>query len=148
MTVRRTRQATTGFIHDFREFALKGNVVELAIAVVIGAAFSKIITSFVEDIVMPFINPLVPEGNWREATIGPGIRIGNFFGSIIDFIIIALVLFIAIRVLGSWKRKEQATPAPTEKECPYCLTLVPLAASRCRSCTSNLPPDPSQAFNR
>lgn len=146
MTIRRSRRATTGFLQDFREFALKGNVIELAIAVVIGAAFSKIITSFVEDIVMPFINPLVPQGNWREAVVGPGIRIGSFFGSIIDFVIIALVLFIVIRALGSWKRQEEATPAPTEKECPFCLSSVPIAASRCRACTSELPPDTSQPY--
>lgn len=140
MTVRRTRRAATGFIQDFREFALKGNVIELAIAVIIGAAFGKIINSFVEDIVMPFINPLVPQGDWREAVVGPGIRIGSFFGSIIDFVIIALVLFVAIRALGSWKREEEAVPAPTERECPYCLTSVPIAANRCRACTSMLPP--------
>lgn len=135
--MRAGRRATTGFLRDFQEFALKGNVIELAIAVIIGAAFGKIVTSFVEDIVMPIINPFIPQGNWRDLTIGAGIKIGSFLGAIVDFAIIALVLFFSIRFLSRFKRTE-TPPAPNEKECPYCLEKVPLTATRCRACTSDL----------
>ncbi|MBE9177345.1 large conductance mechanosensitive channel protein MscL [Oculatella sp. LEGE 06141] len=144
MTVRRTRTATTGFLREFREFALKGNVVELAIAVIIGGAFGRIVTSFTEDIVMPLINPLLATagGDWRTRTILPpfNIAIGSFLGAILDFIIIALALFLAIRFLQRFKRKEETAPDPAVRECPYCLTTVPVAASRCLACTSELTP--------
>lgn len=111
----RGRSATTGFLRDFREFALKGNVVELAIAVIIGGAFGKIVSSFVSDLVMPLINPLIPGGNWREAVVGPGVKIGSFLGSVVDFVIIALVLFLAIRSLERFKRREAAAePLPPD----------------------------------
>ncbi|MBD2694641.1 large conductance mechanosensitive channel protein MscL [Anabaena catenula] len=102
-------------INDFREFALKGNVVDLAIAFIIGGAFGKIVTSFVEDVIMPLINPLValPGQDWRTISIGPGIALGRFFGSIVDFLIIAFVLFVTIQALQKFKRQEQiATQAP------------------------------------
>ncbi|MBW4617608.1 MAG: large conductance mechanosensitive channel protein MscL [Desmonostoc vinosum HA7617-LM4] len=112
----RARRRASGFLRDFQEFALKGNVLDLAIAVIIGAAFSKIITSFVEDIIMPLINPLVGVGgDWRTITVGPGIKIGQFIGSIVDFIIIALILFVAIRALQRFKRQEEvAEPPPVD----------------------------------
>ncbi|WP_448571745.1 large conductance mechanosensitive channel protein MscL [Trichothermofontia sp.] len=118
--VRRSRNAAGGFLRDFREFALKGNVVDLAVAVIIGGAFGQIINSFVEDLVMPgIINPLLAQtgADWRELSIGPGIKIGSFFGSVVDFVIIALVLFLLIRSLERLKRREAAQaeaepPAP------------------------------------
>ena len=141
MAMRRSRSAATGFLRDFQEFALKGNVVDLAVAVVIGGAFGKIITAFVEDLVMPLINPIVSQagGNWRTIEVGPGIKLGDFFGAVVDFVLIALVLFLVIRAVTRLQRREAtAPPAPTEKECPYCLEKVPLAAVRCRACTSEL----------
>jgi large conductance mechanosensitive channel len=137
MALRQGRRATTGFLRDFQEFALKGNIVELAIAVIIGAAFGKIVTSCVQDIVMPIINPIIPGGDWRNLTVGDNIKIGSFLGTIIDFAIIALVLFLALRFLARLKRAD-TPPAPNEKECPYCLEKVPLVATRCRACTSDL----------
>ncbi len=145
MAVGRSRRAATGFLRDFREFALKGNVLELAVAVVVGGAFGKIVTSFTEDVLMPIINPLLARTgtDWRELTIPPnneaGVKIGSFLGSIVDFLIIALALYLAIQAIARFKRKEElAPPAPTEKECPYCLEKVPLAATRCRACTSDI----------
>ncbi|MBH8562484.1 large conductance mechanosensitive channel protein MscL [Nostoc sp. CENA67] len=107
----RARRRASGFLRDFQEFALKGNVVDLAIAVIIGAAFGKIITSFVEDVIMPLINPLVSLSgkDWRTITVGPGIAIGQFFGSIVDFLIIAFILFVAIKALQKFKRQENTT---------------------------------------
>jgi len=144
MAVGRSRRAATGFIRDFQEFALKGNVIDLAIAVVIGAAFGRIVTAFTEDIIMPLLNPLlaVTGKEWREWTIPPGVRIGDFLGTVLDFLIVAFALYLAIRAIARFKRKEEmAPPAPTEKECPYCLEKVPLAATRCRACTSELKPE-------
>ncbi|MEH2390389.1 MAG: large conductance mechanosensitive channel protein MscL [Nostoc sp.] len=105
----RGRRAS-GFLKDFQDFALKGNVVDLAIAVIIGSAFGKIVTSFVEDVIMPLINPLVSFAgkDWRTIIISPGIKIGEFLGAIVDFVIIALVLFVAIQALQKFKRKEVA----------------------------------------
>lgn len=144
-TFRHNQNAVTGFLRDFREFALKGNVIELAIAVIIGGAFGKIVTSFAQDIVMPLINPLIPAGDWRELIISTspnnGIRIGSFLGSVVDFIIIALALYLAIRTLARFKRREElAPPEPTEQECPYCMTKIHIAATRCPACTSELSP--------
>lgn len=110
----RTRRRAGGFFKDFQEFALKGNVVDLAIAVIIGGAFGKIVTSFVEDVIMPLINPLVAVAgkDWRTMTIGSGIAIGKFLGSIVDFVIIAFVLFLAIQALQKFKRKEEVAAEP------------------------------------
>lgn len=143
MAVGRTRRRATGFLRDFQEFALKGNVMDLAIGVIIGAAFGKIVTSFTEDIIMGLLNPVLERTgtDWREFTVPPGLKIGHFLGTVIDFVIIALALYIAIRAIARFKRKEEkAPPAPTEKECPFCLEKVPVAATRCRACTSELAP--------
>jgi len=96
-----------GFWKEFRDFALKGNVVELSIAVVVGAAFGKITSSVVNDLVMPLVNPLLPGGDWRALVVGPGVRVGSFIGSLIDFLVIALTLFIAIRALARTQSKKQ-----------------------------------------
>jgi large conductance mechanosensitive channel len=142
MAVGRGRRAAGGFLSGFRDFILKGNVVELAIAVVIGAAFGKIITSFTEDLLMPaVINPVLGAagGDWRELTIGNGIRVGSFLGSIVDFLIVALALYLVMRVLtGIIQQARLAPPPPDQKECPFCLTQIPAAATRCSACTSDL----------
>ncbi|ABB58021.1 large conductance mechanosensitive channel protein MscL [Synechococcus elongatus] len=114
MTSRRGR--AVGFIRDFQAFILKGNVVELAVAVIIGGAFNKIVSSFVGDLVMPLVNPLIPGGDWRTAVIGPGLKIGSFAGSVIDFLIIAFVLYLAIRAIERFKRKEEAVVAAAEPD--------------------------------
>jgi large conductance mechanosensitive channel len=109
-----------GFISEFKDFAMKGNVVDLAIGVVIGGAFGKIVGSLVDDIIMPLINPIMPEGGWQNMVVGPGIKIGSFLGVTVNFIIIALVLFMIIKGLNAMKKKEEAAPAaapePTASE--------------------------------
>ncbi len=102
---------------DFKAFALKGSVVDLAVAVIIGTAFGAIISSLVEDILMPaIINPLLSQAgtDWREAVVGPGIRLGSFFGTIIDFSIIALVLYVIIRAFERLKRRAALEEAVAE----------------------------------
>ncbi|HSM80940.1 MAG TPA: large conductance mechanosensitive channel protein MscL [Nodosilinea sp.] len=117
---RRARVRARSFWSDFREFALKGNVIDLAVAVIIGTAFGSIITSLVEDILMPaIINPLLAGAgtDWREAVVGPGIRLGSFLGAAIDFLVIALVLYLIIRAFERLKLKEAAAdPEPTTDE--------------------------------
>lgn len=97
---------------EFKEFAMRGNVMDLAIGVIIGAAFGKIITSFVNDIVMPLLNPLIPQGDWRTLEVGPGVKLGSFMGTVLDFLIIAFVIFMVVRTLNRLKKKEEAKPAP------------------------------------
>ncbi|MFQ4137119.1 large conductance mechanosensitive channel protein MscL [Nodosilinea sp. PGN35] len=120
MSGRRTRARARSFWDDFREFALKGNVVDLAIAVIIGSAFGAVISSLVEDILMPaVINPLLAGAgtDWREAVVGPGIRLGSFLGTVVDFLIIALVLYFIIRAFERLKlRRAAADPEPTVEE--------------------------------
>lgn len=109
-----------GFLKDFKAFAIKGNVVDLAIAVVIGAAFGKIITSFVEHILMPLINPLIPGGGWQDYEVGPGVKLGQFLAAIVNFIIIAFAVFLVFRGIQSFRKKEEdkdaVAQAPTTTE--------------------------------
>lgn len=114
------RARTGGLFKEFKEFALKGNVVDLAVAVIIGGAFGRIISSLVEDILMPaIINPVLSQAgtNWREAVVGPGILLGSFIGALVDFVIIALILFLVVRSIQRMQRKqevEEAAAAPAE----------------------------------
>jgi len=126
-------------LKEFREFAIRGNVVDLAVAVIIGDAFGKIITSLVNDVLMPLIGLALGGINFSEQAIAFGsavIKWGAFVQSILDFIIIAFVIFLIIRAMNRFKRTEPTTP--TTKECPHCYTTIPLKATRCPNCTSPL----------
>ncbi len=103
-----------GFVKEFKEFALKGNVMDLAVGVVIGAAFGKIVTALVSDIVMPPINFLISKGggDWQKATIGPDIKIGDFAGTVLDFLIVAISIFLVVKGINTFKKEEAAAPAP------------------------------------
>jgi large conductance mechanosensitive channel len=155
MTMRPSRTAATGFAKDFQDFVMKGNIFDLAVGVIIGGAFGKIVSSFVESIIMPFVSLFIPGGSWREAKIVLGmipdpknagkqienaILVGQFLGGLLDFIIIAFVIFLMVRALAKLKRKEEKMDAADTKECPYCLSTIPIAASKCGHCTSDLPP--------
>ena len=126
-------------LKEFREFAIRGNVMDLAVAVIIGGAFGKIVTSLVDNILSPLIG-LVMGGidfSALESQIGDAaIQWGLFIQSIIDFIIIAFVIFLLVRAMNRLKREEPVTP--TTKECPHCYTTIPLKAARCPNCTSQL----------
>jgi len=101
-----------GMLKEFKNFAIKGNVVDLAIGVIIGGAFGKIVTSFVSDIVMPLINPLIPGGNWKTIEVGPGVKLGSFLGVTLDFIIIAFVIFLMVKAINASKKREEEAAAP------------------------------------
>jgi len=124
---------------DFKAFALKGNMIDLAVGVVIGAAFGKVVSALVEDLVMPVVSALLPGGDWRQFTVTPlKIQVGHLLGALVDFTVIAFVLFIVIvKVMGALQKPDPAA-APTSKQCPECLETVPLKARRCRACTTAL----------
>ena len=141
-------------IKEFKEFVMKGNVIDLAIAVIIGAAFGKIVTSFTNDIIMPPIGLLLGNVNFTDLFIAldgneyaslavaqaagaPTINYGVFINTILDFIIVALVIFLIVRQMNQMKRAP-APAAPSTKECPYCYTQIPIPATRCPNCTSDL----------
>jgi large conductance mechanosensitive channel len=124
---------------EFKSFIMKGNVVDLAIAVVVGSAFGKIVTAFVDGIVMPMVSHVLPANiKWEEWVLGK-FRIGAVLGATVNFLIIALVIFLVlVKFLGRFMKKEEAPAAATTKECPACLEQVSLKATRCKHCTSQL----------
>jgi large conductance mechanosensitive channel len=141
---------------ELREFAMRGNVVDLAVGIIIGAAFGKIVTSLVNDIVMPPIGLLLGRVDFSNLYINlsgqsfaslaeakaagaPTINYGVFLNSVIDFIIVAVAIFLLVRSINRLTRQLEAAPeAPTTRECPFCLTSIPLRATRCPHCTSTL----------
>jgi large conductance mechanosensitive channel len=126
-------------LKEFREFALRGNVLDLAVAVIIGGAFGKIVSSLVDNILMPLIGLLIGGIDFKSLalTIGSAkVEYGLFIQNIVDFIIIAFVIFLIVRAMNRFKRQEPTTP--TTKECPHCFTTIPLKATRCPNCTSQL----------
>ncbi|MBK7293881.1 MAG: large conductance mechanosensitive channel protein MscL [Holophagaceae bacterium] len=124
---------------EFKAFIMKGNVIDLAVAVVVGGAFGKIVTAFVDGMVMPLVTYVLPANiKWEEWVLGK-FRIGAVLGASVNFLIIALVIFLVlIKLLGRFIKKEEAPAAPDTKECPACLEQVPLKATRCKHCTSQL----------
>ncbi|MBL0210521.1 MAG: large conductance mechanosensitive channel protein MscL [Holophagaceae bacterium] len=123
---------------DFKDFIAKGNVLDLAVAVVIGGAFGKIVTALVEGVIMPLVGMAVPGGDWRMIVAGP-FKVGSVLGATVDFLCIALVVFLVfVKGLGSLKKKEAPAAAPETKTCPACLEEIPKAATRCKHCTSQV----------
>ncbi len=127
-------------LKDFRDFAVRGNVIDLAVAVIIGGAFGKIVDSLVNDLLMPLIGLLLGGLNFsglsftvREAVV----KWGSFVQTVVNFLIVAFVIFLMVRTINRFKKKEPAA-APTTKECQYCFTAIPLKATRCPNCTSEL----------
>lgn len=135
-------------LKDFRDFLTKTNALALAVGVIIGAATGKVVSSVVDDVLMPIIGLVLPGGDWRDAKIvlssataadgtitENAITYGHLFGSIIDFIIIAFVIYMIMKAL---LRPAPAAPAEPTKKCPFCLEIIPAAATRCRACGSEV----------
>ena len=141
---------------EFREFIARGNVIDLAVAVVIGAAFGKIVTSLVEGVVMPPIGLILGKVDFAslfyvldsskgvpvsladaKAKGVPVIAYGQFLNDIINFLIIAFVIFLIVKAYNRLKSKQAAADSPTTKDCPYCLSTIPLKATRCKDCTAD-----------
>ena len=128
---------------DFRDFLFRGNIVDLAVGVVIGASFGKIVSSFVDNLVMPLVGFVTPSGTWKDLKLEPlpGLKfnVGLVMGSLVDFLIVAtVVFFVLVKLVGGLKKKEFAPPAPASKPCPECLETVPALAKRCKFCASSL----------
>ncbi len=143
-------------LKEFKEFAVRGNVLDLAIGVIIGAAFGKIVTSLVDDVLMPpigmvlgrvdfsnlFVNlsgkPVASVAQAKAAGV-PTINYGLFLNSVLSFLIVAFVVFLIVRAVNRMRRGEEKPAAPpVVKECPYCLSSIPIKATRCPHCTSQL----------
>jgi len=141
-------------LKEFKEFAMRGNVLDMAVGIIIGAAFGKIVTSFVGDILMPplglilgkvdFSNLFINLSTKQYTTLSEAkaagvatINYGVFINTVIDFIIVAFAIFLLVKQVNRFQRKKE-TPPPATKECPYCISAVPLKARRCPHCTSEL----------
>ena len=147
-------------LKDFKEFAMRGNVVDMAVGIVIGAAFGAVIKSLVADVIMPPIGLLLGNVDFSNLFVtlkagkvaGPYVslaaaqaagavtlNLGLFINTIVSFVIVAFAVFLLVRGINQLRREQEAPPAvPTTKECPYCLSEIPLKASRCPHCTSEL----------
>ena len=127
---------------EFKEFALRANVLELAIAVILGLAFGAVITSLVDDVLMNLIAALVGEPDFSDLTFTVGdavIRYGAFLTALVNFLLVALALFLVVRAINRATRKP-ADEEPTVRECPFCLSTIPSRATRCSACTMEVQP--------
>src|SRR5688572_682201 len=139
---------------EFKEFIARGNVVDLAVAVIIGAAFGRIVTSLIEGVIMPpigllfgkvdFANLFIDLSGQRPASLVdaqlkglPVIAYGRFLNDVITFLIVAWVVFLIVKAVN--RLRAQPPPPPNTKDCPYCLTAIPLGPTRCSACTSEVP---------
>ena len=147
-------------LKEFKEFALRGNVIDMAVGIVIGAAFGTIVKSLVDDVIMPPIglllggvdfsnlfallkagSPAGPYASLADAQAAGAVTInyGLLINNVVSFLIVAFVMFLLIRGMNRMQREEEAPPAePTTKECPYCWSTIPIKATRCAHCTSEL----------
>ena len=135
-----------GLWQEFKSFAMKGNMLDLAVAVVVGGAFGAIVSSLVADLIMPAVSYVMPAGmsyeEWKLGNDKKPIRIGKFLAAVVNFLIVAIAVFIVIvKVVGGMMKRVGGTPRadePTTRECPRCLSVIPLKATRCAHCTSEL----------
>lgn len=143
-------------LKEFKEFAMRGNVMDMAVGIIIGAAFGKIVSSLVKDVIMPPIGKMMGDVDFTNLFVSltdqtfttlaeaqkagaATINYGLFINTVLDFIIVAFAIFMVIRGMNQLKRKEEEQPAePTTKDCQYCLSAIPIKATRCGHCTSEL----------
>jgi large conductance mechanosensitive channel len=142
---------------EFKEFAIKGNVIDMAVGIVIGAAFGKIVGSLVEDVIMPPIGALLNHVDFSNlflamnggsyATVAAAkaagaatLNYGIFLNTVINFLIVAFAVFLLVKQVNRWRPTPAPAPPPSTRECPYCLSSVPMKATRCPACTSELRP--------
>ena len=142
-------------LKEFKEFAMRGNVMDLAVGVIIGAAFGKIVSSLVEDILMPPLGALLGNVDFSAKFINLSgksfetlaeakkinaatLNYGMFLNTVINFLIVALAVFLVVQQVNRWTKKPETPAAPTTKDCPQCAMTIPIAAKRCGHCTSQL----------
>ena len=152
-----------GMLKEFKDFAVKGNAIDMAVGIIIGAAFGAIVKSLVDDVIMPPIGLLLGNVDFAElfivlkegAVAGPfatlaeakaagavTLNYGVFINAIVSFVLVAFAVFLLVKNINRLKRQVEAPPAPavaTTKECPHCFTIIPIKALRCPNCTSNVP---------
>ena len=144
-------------LKEFKEFAIKGNAIDMAVGIVIGAAFGKIVGSLVEDVIMPPIGALLNHVDFSNlfmamnggsyATVAAAkaagaatLNYGIFLNTVINFLIVAFAVFLLVKQVNRWRPAPAPAPPPSTRECPYCLSSVPMKATRCPACTSELRP--------
>jgi large conductance mechanosensitive channel len=144
-------------LKEFREFAMRGNMVDMAVGIVIGAAFGRIVSSLVKDVIMPPVGLLLGNADFSELYLNLGggtyeslaaaqeagaatLNYGMFINTLVDFFIVAFAIFVVVKATNAAKRKQEPgpAPAPSTKDCPECLSKVPIGASRCAYCTASL----------
>jgi large conductance mechanosensitive channel len=142
-------------IGDFRKFISRGNVMDLAVGIIIGAAFATVVKSFVDDILMPPIGMATGRVNFTELYLNLGpedyasraaameagapiVSYGNFINNLITFLITAFAVFLLVRSYGRWRDRDLVPPTPSEKDCPFCRSRIHIDAVRCPACTSQL----------
>ena len=142
-------------LKEFKEFAMRGNVVDLAVGVIIGAAFGKIVSSLVEDVIMPPIGRLLGHVDFSGLFINlsgtsyetlkaakdagaPTLNYGIFLNTVINFLIVAFAVFLVVQQMNRWSKKPASAAVPTTKDCPQCAMTIPIAAKRCGHCTTQL----------
>jgi len=142
-------------LKEFKEFVMRGNVLDLAIAVIIGAAFGAIVTSLVNDVLMPPLGLALGKVDFKDLFISlngqsypslaaaktagaPVVAYGQFINTVINFLVVAFVIFLIVKQANRFKKPEPAPTAPSTKECPHCASTIPIKAVRCPNCTSDL----------
>lgn len=142
-------------LKEFKEFALKGNVLDMAVGVIVGAAFGKIVSSLTEDILMPVISLITGKIDFSNLFLtlnGPACatlqqakaagavtwNYGLFINTVINFLIVAFAIFLLVRQVNKWRKPQEQPEAPKMKECPFCCTMVPEKAVKCHACTADL----------
>jgi large conductance mechanosensitive channel len=142
-------------LKEFKEFAMRGNVLDMAVGIIIGAAFGKIVASFVEDVMMPPLGRLVGRVDFSSLFVSlngqhydsvqlaktagaPTLNYGLFLNTVINFLIVAFAVFLLVRMVNRWTTKPAAPPVPTTKDCPQCAMSIPIQAKRCGHCTTQL----------
>jgi large conductance mechanosensitive channel len=140
---------------DFKQFAARGNVIDLAVGVIIGAAFGKVVSSLVSDVVMPPIGLIIGRVDFRNLYVSlngqhyaslaeaqkagaPTINYGVFFNTIVEFLIVAFVVFLLVRQVNKWMPPPAVPPAEPRRDCPYCASSIPVRARKCPFCTADL----------
>jgi large conductance mechanosensitive channel len=128
-------------LKEFKDFVMRGNVLDLAVAVIIGGAFGKIVASLVNDVIMPIIGILMGGVSFisLEATVGSAVvKYGVFIQTVVDFLLVAFVVFLIVKAANKMKKPAPAPAAPTTKECPRCFSVIHIQATRCPNCTSEI----------
>lgn len=144
-------------LKEFKEFALRGNMLDMAVGIILGAAFGKVVTSLVSDILMPPVGLLLGQADFTNLywSLSPGtyatleeakaagavtINYGVFLNTVLDFVLVALAVFLLVKQFNRLRRKKEAEPKPTARECPFCCSTISWKATRCAFCTSELKP--------